>query len=63
MEVDILEKVPLVLFEGFNGFSEVRVKLGHTAGEERIHNRTRKQTSKIGLEEADKLGFSCFPVS
>lgn len=63
MEVDILEKVPLVLFERFNSLSEVCVKLGHTAGEEWIHDRTRKQTSKISLEEADKLSFTCFPVS
>lgn len=63
MELDILEKVPFVLFEGFNSFSEVRVKLSHIAGEERIYDGTRKQTSKIRLEEADKLGFTCFPVS
>ncbi len=54
--------MPLVLFQWFYGFGQVAVKLHHTRGEKWIHNRTRKQTSKISLEKAEQLRFAWFPT-
>lgn len=52
-----------MLFERFDGFGEVTVKVRHAGGEEGIHHRTRKQTSEISLEEADQSRFTCFPAN